>query len=388
MQNAKEIQTASRFLRRALLPCFVAALLLFNAANARPRPPKGRKPPPGNSTNTSQHSSRSSRNNNPFLLSEDGHIADVIGFQNIGRSDTTFDAVFYLPTSYADLQTVTDQQVYFYPANADTAEILTDTLGAYMLHLKYTGLQPRSRIVVYYTANIPEEQPRRPVTGWKNIPVPESAAAYPVSAAMFLKSGRDLETHTPRVRKYTKKIIPAKDGLTYGEAACAAVKDIDSFPFGNDNNSSRNTRFPPDYMRNPAEVLASHKCVCVECARLACAVLRNTNIPCRTATGFFGGKPWDHTWIQIFVRDIGWVDVDPQQGYCPDGLLSEEYKGKYDLYELLDPDQNETYEIQYTTDPPVPMRIMSQNINDFGDFIEQGTTRKKESVTWGEITVE
>ncbi len=369
------------------LICLAMILFACVVASAQPGPPRGRRPP-GDRGLVGQRHLRGPRGgqqgDNPFLLPKNGRIADIIGFQHMGSSDIEFDAVFYLPSSYDGLQRVTLDKIYYYPADADTAEILTDALGARLLHLKYPALKPREKVVVYYTGTIDEKQPEREVKGWKNQPVPPDAAAYPESVAVYLKPGKELESDSPAVREYARKIIPDKSGLTYGEAVCAAVEDIDAFSFG--RATRLHTVFPPTKIQSAVEALASHKCTCVECARLACAVLRNANIPCRTATGFFGGKPWDHTWIQVYVRQIGWVDVDPQQGYCPDDLLNREYPGKFSLYELLDPDQNETYEIQFTTRPPTLMRVMVLQAGDFNEFIEQGSTRRKKSIGWGSIS--
>ena len=179
-------------------------------------------------------------------------------------------------------------------------------------------LEHRNRIAGIKSADRPDPE----LSQWQSAVIPDDDGIYPENIRVYLQSdGTGLEV-TPEIITYAGLIrddpqYPGTD--TYKGLICAVVNEIDQFEYTLKDKQTGFVTELPD-IRTAQEVLDDRACICAECARLACAVLRSLNIPSRTVTSFVGMEPYDHTWIQVYIPDFGWIDVDPEKGECPKDL--------------------------------------------------------------------
>lgn len=90
------------------------------------------------------------------------------------------------------------------------------------------------------------------------------------------------------------------------------------------------------------EVYASRRGVCVEYTHLLMAMLNAVGIENRMVYGYAYSEKWEpHVWVEAYVPNYGWVDVDPtydQVGFL-DGMrvamnIGDDRKGMYDSARL------------------------------------------------------
>ena len=299
-------------------------------------------------------------------------VYDIVGFEQADRdvTDSTVELWVSLLSSYEGMQEASVSNVRYTPYDPaagipEVAEIVSDELGTRILHLKYTSVQPRTQIVLTYEASVRQEtdRPRAEDSGWDNMTIPTDPVVYPAEVQQYLTLEGDGMLVTSDIADYALEIAanPRYHNTdTYEGLVCAVVDTIDQYDFRGLSTSEGGERgliTVMPYVRTAQEVLEQHTCVCVECSRLACAVLRSQNIPCRTATTFVSGEPHDHTWIQVYVPDFGWLDVDPQQGECPKDL-TRTGEHAHIAYEYIDPTGDDGFAVVVTTNPPTNLRIM------------------------------
>lgn len=61
------------------------------------------------------------------------------------------------------------------------------------------------------------------------------------------------------------------------------------------------------------ETIKQNKGTCSEYTNVFIAIMRSKGIPARFVTGFIYGGMY-HAWAEIYLKDIGWIPVDPQMG--------------------------------------------------------------------------
>jgi transglutaminase-like putative cysteine protease len=194
-------------------------------------------------------------------------------------------------------------------------------------------------------------------SGWDTRRIPNRAEDYPADVRRYLQAGRGIEVDEI-ITAYARRLVsPATTAatpsapVTIKEAVSVVVRELHGYAFGpNTDDQAFHTSFPPAYFRTARAALQDRKCVCVESARLACALLRSLRIPCRTVTVLDSSTPFNHTWIQCYVPEFGWLDADPLRGHAPLRVCWP--------YQHIDPDENDQHEIIFTTSPATMFRMM------------------------------
>ncbi len=316
-----------------------------------------------------------------------GEYVDMIGFQ-YGDPDgelTDVDVEFALLSPYEGFQTAVVHSIAFFPRTTAsggtvTGSIRTDELGGRVVHISAIGVAPGDIVLLGYSADgTLTPRPDFEESGWATLPLPTDSDAYPEEVADYLTlDGEGMEVTTD-IQTFAHDIAtsgtyPGTDTLK--GFVCATVEIIDAFEYVSPITpteralpSEGGTVSNSPNLADAQQVLEAESCICVECARLACAAFRSMNIPCRTASRLDPFNHTRHTWSQIFVDGFGWIDVDPQRGECP--------KVTSELYHLIDPTGDDASVSTFRTDPPTEFRILQPE--------ELEAIVADESVEWGWI---
>jgi hypothetical protein len=273
-----------------------------------------------------------------------------------------------LPSSYKGYQTARVAKLEFHPSNPVVKEILTDALGGRTVHLKFDSINPGDCVVVHSSGDVRGcRRVYKDASTWSGIRIPPFSA-YPVSVRKYLKSGVGVELNGD-LKRYAEKI--SRSSRKYG-CVLSIIRELDAYEFKpNTRNQAIHYSFPPAYLRTAFKVYKDRANVCVESARLACALLRSKNIPSRTVTVLDTTTPFNHTWIQFYVKGVGWIDADPLLGKCP--VLRES------PYLLIDPDGNDAFETNFIASPKTRFRVMRSS--EFPEY-------RKNHKGWGTLKVD
>ncbi|MGC9005179.1 MAG: transglutaminase-like domain-containing protein [Candidatus Micrarchaeia archaeon] len=104
------------------------------------------------------------------------------------------------------------------------------------------------------------------------------------------------------------------------------------------------------------EVFANRQGVCVEYAHLLMAMLNAVGIENRMVYGYAYSEKWEpHVWVEAYVPDYGWIDVDPTYGQVGflDGRriamnINEKKEAIYDSVRLRDGEVDFEYSLYAT----------------------------------------
>ena len=71
------------------------------------------------------------------------------------------------------------------------------------------------------------------------------------------------------------------------------------------------------------EALRQKKGVCQDFAHILISIARQNRLPARYINGFLleetnSGENTTHAWVEIFIKDLGWVGFDPSHKRCID----------------------------------------------------------------------
>lgn len=79
-------------------------------------------------------------------------------------------------------------------------------------------------------------------------------------------------------------------------------------------------------------ILERRKGTCSEYANLFIALMRSKGIPCRFITGYVSYPPQNvagcHAWAECYIKNLGWLSVDPQSGQLAYPIQIKLFAGK------------------------------------------------------------
>jgi transglutaminase-like putative cysteine protease len=133
---------------------------------------------------------------------------------------------------------------------------------------------------------------------------------YPEEIQKYLEATGKIQSDSDEITKLAKEIMGNEKDIAK-IASKAAKWTHDNIEY--DKQLTQDISQGYIGSRDAIETLRLRKGTCSEYTNVFIAVMRNLGVPTRFVTGIIYKGSY-HAWAEFYLKDVGWIPVDPQMG--------------------------------------------------------------------------